>query len=583
MIRSIMFLVLFSSSVFAQLIFEPTFNLSNTGWATSDYHSVSSNVFYSMPDYQYNVVWGDNGEIMFRKSMDLGNTWSVNKIISTTENPCGWPVITASPDNKLAVLYHTLAAGGNYEIISQRSTDGGLNWTAMQKISGTASAITPQIFDGGDYLYAVWEERPNNNYEVVFSKSSNYGLTWSAPVNISNTAATSRWAQIQVSGPFIFCTWIETTSYPLSDIYFTKSTDGGATWTAPVNITNDARPQNRIYMFYENYTHVLYIASDDIPGSFNFDEIYLLKSSDNGNNWSPAVNITNNAGNSNTPCLYAFMNDVYFVWADNTNLASSDIFFKMSSDGGTTWDEMINLSNNPESSSRPRICFAAGVPTMFHFSFTIVWYDYSTGDAEILARRGSLYTPVELTSFNADVENDNVNLKWTTASEKNNSGFDVERKNSPFGNWEKLTFIPGKGTTTEIQNYSYSDRNVRPGKYIYRLKQNDFNGDFDYSNEIEVEAGIPENFSLYQNYPNPFNPVTNIKYSIPAYSENKIIPVHLAVYDLIGNEVAVLVNEEKAPGNYLVQFNAIDLPSGIYFCRLISGEQTAVRKISLLK
>ncbi len=187
-------------------------------------------------------------------------------------------------------------------------------------------------------------------------------------------------------------------------------------------------------------------------------------------------------------------------------------------------------------------------------------------------------TPVELTSFAANVNNNGqVVLNWATASETNNQMFEIQRttENSEF---VTIGFVNGAGTTTEQQQYSYTDRTVDPGTYSYRLKQIDFDGRFDYSNVVDVDVKGPLTFELKQNYPNPFNPTTNIKYNIPVASN-----VKLAVYNVVGEEVAVLVNGFVQEGFYEVTFNASSLPSGVYFYKLQSGNLVQTNKMMLLK
>jgi PKD repeat protein len=170
--------------------------------------------------------------------------------------------------------------------------------------------------------------------------------------------------------------------------------------------------------------------------------------------------------------------------------------------------------------------------------------------------------PVELTSFTASLTNDKVELKWETASEINNSGFEVERKINN-NNFEKISFISGFGTSTEKHSYTYTDKPGTEGKISYRLKQIDFNGDVSYSHVVEVDFNLPKEFALKQNYPNPFNPSTKISYSIAVDSK-----VTLAVYNLLGQQVALLVNEEITAGRYDINFSAEILTSGTYFYRL---------------
>lgn len=167
--------------------------------------------------------------------------------------------------------------------------------------------------------------------------------------------------------------------------------------------------------------------------------------------------------------------------------------------------------------------------------------------------------PVELESFTVSVHNTSVILNWVTATELNNMGFEIERKliNSE---WVTIGFRSGKGTTSEKNTYSFTDEQPQNGTILYRLKQIDFDGTFTYSNEVQVDFSLLNNFSIDQNYPNPFNPATIIKYQLPEESS-----VQLKVVNILGEDVAELVNEIQSEGNYTKLFNASSLSSGIYF------------------
>jgi len=194
--------------------------------------------------------------------------------------------------------------------------------------------------------------------------------------------------------------------------------------------------------------------------------------------------------------------------------------------------------------------------------------------------------PVELLSFTVSSIENTVNLNWITATETNNSGFEIQRlKDSKIEKlkvWEKIGFIRGNGTTTEPKSYSFVDKDITAGKYQYRLKQIDFNGSFEYSNVISVELDLPTKFTLEQNYPNPFNPSTIISYRLPVSSK-----VTLKVYDVLGREVVTLVDEYRPAGIYEVEFNpesSIKNPaSGIYFYQLKTGEFLETKKMILIK
>jgi hypothetical protein len=191
--------------------------------------------------------------------------------------------------------------------------------------------------------------------------------------------------------------------------------------------------------------------------------------------------------------------------------------------------------------------------------------------------------PVELTSFTAMAVGDGVQLSWTTATETNNRGFEIQR-HAGSSQWEEIGFVAGKGTITNPQSYSYTDNNVDEGTYFYRLKQIDFDGSINYSNEISVAVGnLPTNYSLSQNYPNPFNPTTAIQFQVP-----KTSLVSIKIYDLIGQEVKTLFNGQAQQGTYSVEWNGlnndgIQLSSGTYIYRFTSEEFVQSRKMILMK
>jgi hypothetical protein len=184
--------------------------------------------------------------------------------------------------------------------------------------------------------------------------------------------------------------------------------------------------------------------------------------------------------------------------------------------------------------------------------------------------------PVELKSFTASVNDNDVTLNWETASEINNSGFQIERKST--GDYEVIGFLPGFGTTTEPRSYSFTDAGLQSEHYIYRLKQIDLDGSFEYSDEIQVEVTIPDAFALEQNYPNPFNPSTKINFSLAVDSK-----VSLKVFDVLGQEVATLINSNLLAGSHNVDFSAANINSGVYFYRLQAGSFVETKKMVLMK
>jgi hypothetical protein len=228
----------------------------------------------------------------------------------------------------------------------------------------------------------------------------------------------------------------------------------------------------------------------------------------------------------------------------------------------------------------------------------IVWNDYAVNQAanEITALNLSGFsqfavgsvsstTPVELVSFSAQILEGKVKLAWETATEIDNYGFEIQRSagGGDF-NFEKIGFVQGHGNSNSPKRYSFSDDFPPAGKSLYRLKQIDTDGKFEYSDIVEVEINAPDKFRLEQNYPNPFskssfgNATTVITYEIPERGQVKI-----TVYDILGNVITELVNEEKSAGRYQINFDGSQLTSGIYFYQLQSKNFIDTKKMVLLK
>ena len=186
--------------------------------------------------------------------------------------------------------------------------------------------------------------------------------------------------------------------------------------------------------------------------------------------------------------------------------------------------------------------------------------------------------PVELSSISSIVKEGNVKLIWSTLSELNNAGFEIQRK-STNSNWTRIGFVNGAGSSQSHNEYEFADRILSSGTYSYRLKQIDFNGNFEYFELPEsVTIGIPDKFFLAQNYPNPFNPRTTVAYGIPS-ADN----VRLKVFDMTGREMMTIVNEFKEAGYYIAKFDASSLASGTYIYRIECGNFVSSMKMLLLK
>jgi len=193
--------------------------------------------------------------------------------------------------------------------------------------------------------------------------------------------------------------------------------------------------------------------------------------------------------------------------------------------------------------------------------------------------------PVELVSFNAISFGSKVQLTWSTATEVNNYGFELLRLNKTFADnqWNKIAFIPGNGNSNSPKFYSYIDEPTGGYEFLYKLKQIDYDGSFEYSDEIYVKLDLPKQIKLYQNFPNPFNPITKIKYSIPDNVNHTSTKIVIKIFDVLGKEIKTLADDFYYPGNYEIEFDGSNLSAGIYYVVLMTDNQKFIKKCLLLK
>ena len=244
---------------------------------------------------------------------------------------------------------------------------------------------------------------------------------------------------------------------------------------------------------------------------------------------------------------------------------SGSVTVAVTYDGGTTSTPIYSVVD-PTGNVGPTVIsgqFTTPASGTTNMQLEITYDGYSFNTDNIYWDNLCIYqiVPVELTSFTAIADYGVVELSWITATETNNQGFEVQR--SAGGEFEAIAFVEGHGTTTEVQAYSYTDRSVSVGSYSYRLKQVDFDGTTSYSSIVEVDVPAPAVFALDQNYPNPFNPSTKIAFRLAVDSK-----VSLKIFDILGQEVAALVNTNLVAGAHNVDFDASSLNSGVYLYRI---------------
>jgi photosystem II stability/assembly factor-like uncharacterized protein len=490
-------------------------------------------------------------------------------LFASDEFPQGWQWINTGYD---FILYDVSFPAGQSEIgysvgsdvtyngngIILKTTDGGMTW--LQISSGTIPGLEAVSFTSVDVGYAAgWQD--------YFIKTTDGGNTWNqisidpgiwyfrdiefkdADNGITSTADGTIYVTTDAGNSWTLATGLNqdiedvcyadnSTLYAVGgDEKISKSTDGGFTWSE---------------IYSGTFTRLFLGAyfTDANYGMIGGEDGKVLKTTDGGLSW-----ITQIAGG------FALLHGVYIFNADSAyTVGTPEVVYK-TIDGGNSWTDDWASSYN--------VAF-----------YKIIFTSNNTGI--ICGSQGIImiktdYVPVELASFSAVVSGKSVTLNWMTSTETNNKGFSIERKsaNAP---WQEISFVPGYGTSSEKHSYSFNDNNLNRGSYTYRLKQSDFDGSFNYSDEVSADISTPAEFRLEQNYPNPFNPSTKINYSI---SEQSFVSIK--VYNITGEEVASLVNGVQTEGPHQVVFDAKNLASGIYLVRLRSGNLTSQIKLNLLK
>ncbi len=512
------------------------------------------------------IMYTGSSTVGIYKTTDGGTSWNTANTGLLNTAVLSLAISASNPQ----ILY----AGTNYGTNDgvYKTTDGGGSWTRL--VNGI------QETQKGIQAISVDPTNPDVAYIAVFDgvsdspvglyKTSDGGNNWNAsnngvgaiknflslaidPVNPNNVYAGTSFAVATSTGP--------------STIY--KSTDAGANWTEvnnglPLDPT-DINPVRTLSISSADPNVViagLFVNSADLLGG-------LYVTTDGGTSWTRKWDGAPQTVGTllRSTAIKPGSTQEFFVGLDISTVTNIGVWG--TTDGGTTWASfnggtMLNTYQiralKFKTGAEPTLyagCSSASGAGVYEYTFQIV--------------------PVEFTSFTANLFGNDVRLNWSTASEINNSGFMVERKTTE-SSWQAMGFISGKGNSTEINNYSYNDREVTPGKYTYRLKQIDYDGTFKLSNEISIEVLQVNTFSLLQNYPNPFNPSTSIKYRIPTDEF-----VTLKVYDVLGREVATLMNDKQGRGEYNVNFNASKLSSGIYYYTITAGNYTETKKMMLLK
>ena len=479
-----------------------------------------------------NVVWACGASGVVLKTVNGGTTWrALTPTLATATN-----YTIESFDTTTAWVTGTV--GGSADVSIWKTTDGGTTWVSQYN-NPTGFGDGVRFFNANDGVYyGDPDPWPSGNWEIL--TTSNGGTNWNRVPRTNFPPADSVNEEFGSANSFdVFGNNVWFNSYynvaTTNAVKVYKSTNKGLNWTSyPIP-------------FPTGGTYACLAFSSAVAGAIGSINGDLGLTADGGANWT-------------------FTTITGGVFRGMTNIPGFNSFIAVGNSGACYYS-----SNSAAWTSMP-----TGSTATLRCVEATANYAWAAGNSGTILKLSGFPVPVELTSFTSSIIDKNVQLNWSTATEINNRGFEVQRKSST-GDFVPVAFIEGHGTTQQPQSYSYTDK-VEAGKYSYRLKQVDFNGVFSYTDPIEVDARIPAKFGLSQNYPNPFNPTTTINYDVA-----KETNVSLKVYDAIGNEIVTLVNETKAPGTYDVIFDASSLSNGVYFYKIQAGNFTATKKLILMK
>lgn len=485
------------------------------------------------------------------KSTDGGTTFSSLNINPPTRKLY---CINARSENEIYIGEGGVNGTAASQVKVYKSTNGGQSWNTIITTSdkGVFNWI---LFSKTNPSFGVIMSDPKNtgnNSNFPLWKTTNGGLNWTA-FTVPSQKATS----YMNSGYLVDENFFGFGLNSKSGIMMTKN--GGTNWT-----------YSNLTAISANGVSSVSFNNDKMNGIATFlNDIVIARTTDGGITWfSQSVNPSNAMITGTGSVDYVSGTNAVYLMVSN---ATSTQSYK-SVDNGTNWESIPVPSQVKDVYSFD--IYYNGTSSATGFGVT-----NSTAPIKLL---DSSPLPVKLQSFTYSVNGRKVVLNWSTSMEENNAGFDVERK-SENGIWTKIGFVAGKGNSNQVNSYNYSDNKIESGKFSYRLKQKDYNGNFEYfSLSGSVSVGAPSKYVLSQNYPNPFNPVTKIDFEVPQDSK-----VSMKVYDITGKEIAKLFEGMKSAGFHTIQFDGSNLSTGIYFYRLIAssnGQETVItKKMNLIK
>ncbi|MCU0406570.1 MAG: T9SS type A sorting domain-containing protein [Ignavibacteriaceae bacterium] len=554
---------------------------------------------------QFNTITNNFRQAGYGYTANGGQTWTFPGVIEPGVFRSD-PVLDSDADGNF--YYNSLAIDPTYFCDVFKSSTGGSLWGDKAYAQGGDKqwmTIDKTSSSGSGHIYAFWTSYysvcspgfftrstdggalfedcvtilPNDPYWGTLAVSSN-GDLFAGGASTSGGFLVARSSNAKIAGQTV--TWNMSTVVDLDGSIANGygPNPGGLLGQTIIAIDTSGGPY---------HGNVYLLCSVNRNSNSDPLDVMFARSTNNGVSWSSPIKVNDDAGTSAYQWFgtmsVAPNGRIDVVWLDtrdNPGTVLSALYYSNSTNGGVTWSQNQKLSDY----FNPHVGWPQQNKMGDYFDMVsqnngaqLAWAATFNGEQDVYYSfiTDTTIVPVEFLSFTASSNGKEVILNWSTSTEINNQLFEVQRS---FEGSEFVTigFVYGKGTTTERQDYTYQDKIDEDGKYYYRLKQIDYLGHYEYSDIIEIELRVFNSYLLEQNFPNPFNPTTTIGYGVKEKSSVKI-----TVLNAIGEEIALLVNEEKESGYHTVEFNAANFPSGVYFYQLKAGDFVEVKKMILMR
>lgn len=575
------------------------------------------------------LVWEDNrngSEIYFKKSTNCGITWGPDTRLTYDPYYSLFPSV-CSNNNIIHIVWGDTRTDNSGDIFYKRSTDNGITWSNDLRFTDTQNGnYFPSISISGTNVHVIWEDRRNGQSgEIYYRRSTDNGASWENEVRLTNNPANSWMPALSVNGSNVQIVWLDQRTGSF-EVYNKFSTDNGVSWSTDTKVTNGFSFTNIGSVSIFNKGNMVFLSWPD-SRSGN-EEIYFNNSTNNGTSWNTDQRLTNSAGISVNTSVSASFNKIFNVWTDSRD-GNKEIYFKKNilNGGLHSITGIVTYADNNQPVS------GGYAKALYHDKITNQIF---TIDSAIILPNGQ-YSFTNIPDDTLDLmyyQDDDLlqfvptyyisTIDWRESQKVfatenltniNPKVLRINNQSNPYSISGQITMQGDSGLIplsncivylkigNDFKNYGITNSN---GYYtVTKLPAGNFNlivqrmgflpisqnititntslQNINYTiiNPIGIEpvsSEIPKTFSLSQNYPNPFNPNTTIKFDLPVSGLIK-----LSVYDILGREIETLINEDLKAGTYLVNWNASNYPSGIYFYRIETRDFTETKKMILIK